>query len=52
MELLVETGAVATEALQPLTCEGNEILAIVVASLKTKKANEQALQRTSPIRHS
>ncbi|HEX8236329.1 MAG TPA: four helix bundle protein [Abditibacteriaceae bacterium] len=38
MELLQEGGVARSERLQPLLTEGNEIVAIVVASIKTKRA--------------
>lgn len=44
MELLIETGVVEARTLQPLMKEGNELLAIMVASVKTKRANEEAKQ--------
>ena len=37
MELLVESGIVKAELLEPLTKEGNEILAITVASINTAR---------------
>lgn len=39
LELLLESGSARTEQIQPLLREGNEILAIVVASIKTKRQN-------------
>ena len=38
MELLVEAGIVHAQKLEPLIREGDELLAIMVASLKTAKA--------------
>lgn len=38
MELLRDAGFFAAEQLQPLLCEGHEIVAIVVASIQTKRA--------------
>jgi len=37
MELLIESGIVASERLQPLIGEANELIAIVVTSVKTIK---------------
>jgi len=39
MELLIEAGVVPAERLKPLMAEGDEIPSMVVASLKTTKAN-------------
>lgn len=39
LELLAETGIVKAELLTPLHEEANEIVAMVVASIKTAKAN-------------
>jgi len=40
MELLVETGAVAKERLQPLMKEADELTAIVVSCIKRTRANQ------------
>ena len=40
MELLVEAGIVKAERLESLTTEGNEILAITVASINTAKKHK------------
>jgi hypothetical protein len=40
MELLVETGLVRQERLEKLMKEANEILAIVVSSIKTAKSKK------------
>jgi four helix bundle protein len=40
MELLVEAGIVKAERLEPLMKEGNEILAITVASINTAKKHK------------
>jgi hypothetical protein len=42
MELLVEAGIVHGQKLEPLIREGDELLAIMVASLKTAKAKARA----------
>jgi four helix bundle protein len=42
MELLIEAGIVTAEKLEPLMKEANELLAIMVASLKTAKAKAKA----------
>ena len=39
LELLADTDASSIESLQPLITEGDEITAIVVASIKTRRAN-------------
>ena len=53
MELLVESGLVPARRLAPLMQEGNEILAMVVASIKTTRARvqRQAKVRQSEIRN-
>jgi len=40
MELLVEAGIVKAEQLESLMKEGNEILAIIVASINTAKKHK------------
>ena len=40
LELLRESGFVGVEAVEPLYNEGRQILAMVVASIKTKRANQ------------
>ncbi len=40
MELLHESGLIAARRVQSLMAEGNEILAIVVASIRTAKQNK------------
>jgi len=41
MELLVEDGLISARRLQNLLKEGNELLAIIVASLKTARADSR-----------
>ena len=40
MEMLVESGSVKGKLLKSLMDEGNEILAIVIASIKTARGNK------------
>ena len=40
MEILIESGIVKKEVADRLMCEGNELLAITVASIKTAKENK------------
>jgi four helix bundle protein len=39
LELLTESGVVPEERARPLTLEGQELLAMCVASIRTAKAN-------------
>ena len=42
MELLVESGAIASDQVSPLTKEGNELVAMTVASIKTLRSRQQS----------
>lgn len=52
MELLVESGIVSREKVAPLVREGNELVAIIVASIRTAKTtrstNSAAISTASP----
>lgn len=46
MELLSESGLINIEQLQPAMTEGNELLAITVASIKTTRATQSAIRNS------
>ena len=41
MELLVESGSLKSDQVEPLIKEANELLAITVSSIKTARSNKK-----------
>jgi hypothetical protein len=51
IEMLVDCGLIKESLVQPLLAEGNEILSIVVSSIRTARSNGARMNTKSEIRN-